>query len=136
MAIIYVPFREVYIRSFQDLSSSRSLNLVVDHKLISSFSSLNTTRPHNNVHLLQIHLRVKLIRQYPSRPTKSETVPLFVEQSHFLWNSSTFCGTVPQFVEQRPKNVEQLPKKWNRSCKRVSVQQIVDQKVKLSILNL
>ena len=27
------------------------------------------------------------------------------------WNSSTFYGTVPQFVEQRPKNVEQLPKK-------------------------
>ena len=44
-------------------------------------------------------------------------------------------GAVPQFVEQRPKNVEQLPKKWNRSCKRVSVQQIVEQKAKLNILN-
>ena len=32
------------------------------------------------------------------------------------WNSSTFCGTVPKFVEQRPNNVEQLPKKWNSSC--------------------
>ena len=59
-----------------------------------------------------------------------------VEQFHFLWNSSTFYGTVPQFVEQRPKNVEQLPKKWNRSCKRVSVQQIVEQKAKMNILNL
>ena len=27
------------------------------------------------------------------------------------WNSSTFCGTVSQFVEQRPNNVGQLPKK-------------------------
>ena len=31
------------------------------------------------------------------------------------------------FVEQRPKNVEQRPKKWNRSCKRISVPQIVTQ---------
>ena len=46
-----------------------------------------------------------------------------VEQFHFLWNSSTFYGTVPQFVEQRPKNVEQLPKKWNRSCNRASIPQ-------------
>ena len=72
--------------------------------------------------------------QHPRRPTQSGTVPLFVEQFHFLWNSSTFCGTVPQFVEQFhnlwnsvakmwnsiPK-VVQRPKKWNRSCKRVSV---------------
>ena len=27
------------------------------------------------------------------------------------WNSSSFYGTVPLFVEQRPKNVKQLPKK-------------------------
>ena len=27
------------------------------------------------------------------------------------WNSSTFCGTVPQFAEHLPKKVEQLPKK-------------------------
>ena len=39
------------------------------------------------------------------------------------WNSSTFYGTVPQFVEQRPKM-------WNRSCKRVSVPQIVEQRAK------
>ena len=59
-----------------------------------------------------------------------------VKQFHFLRNSSTICGTVPQFVEQRPKNVEQLPKKWNRSCKRVSVQQIVEEKAKMNISNL
>ena len=46
-------------------------------------------------------------RQYPRRPTQS--------------------GTVPHFVEQCPKNVEQLPKKWNRSRKRISVPQIVTQ---------
>ena len=52
-----------------------------------------------------------------------------VEQFYFLLNSSTFYGTVPQFVEQCPKNVEQLPKigtgpeirslfqnLWNSSC--------------------
>ena len=33
-----------------------------------------------------------------------------VEQFYFLLKSSTFYGTVPQFVEQRLKNVEQLPK--------------------------
>ena len=33
--------------------------------------------------------------QYPRRPTQSGTVPLFVEQFQFLWNSSTVCGTVP-----------------------------------------
>ena len=50
-----------------------------------------------------------------------------VEQFHFLWNSCTICGTVPQFVKQRLKNVKQLPKKWNRCWKRVAVQQIVEQ---------
>ena len=31
-----------------------------------------------------------------------------VEQFHFLWNSSTFYGTVSQFVEQRSKILDQL----------------------------
>ena len=33
--------------------------------------------------------------QYPRRPTQSGTVPLFVEQFHFLWNSSTIRGIGP-----------------------------------------
>ena len=32
------------------------------------------------------------------------------------------------------KNMEQLPKKWNWSCKQVSVPQIVEQRAKLNIL--
>ena len=59
-----------------------------------------------------------------------------MDQSHFLWNRPTLCGTVPQFLEQRLKNVEQLLKKWTRSCKQVSVPQIVDQRAKLNILNI
>ena len=43
-------------------------------------------------------------------------------------------GPVPKFVEQRPKNVEQLPKKWNRFCKRASVIQIVEQRVNIEHL--
>ena len=35
------------------------------------------------------------------------------------WNSSTFCGTVPQFLEL-------LPKKWNTCWKRVTVPEIVE----------
>ena len=37
------------------------------------------------------------------------------------WNNSTFCGTVSQFVEQRPKNVEEsgllFHELWNSSTK-------------------
>ena len=71
-------------------------------------------------------VRGETLQQSPAVSKKTDT----------KWNTSTFCGTVPQFVEQRPKIVEQLPKKWNRSCKRVKVQQIVEQKAKLNILNL
>ena len=42
-------------------------------------------------------------RQYPRRPTQSGTVPLFVEQFHNLWNSSTICGTASQKCGTAPK---------------------------------
>ena len=53
------------------------------------------------------HDNLSEIGQYPRRPTQS--------------------GIVPLFVEQRPKNVEHLPKKWNRCRKWVTVPQIVEQ---------
>ena len=51
--------------------------------------------------------------QYPRRPIQSGTFPLFVQQFNNLWNS--------------------VPKMWNRSCKRVSVPQIVEQRAKFNI---
>ena len=56
-----------------------------------------------------------------------------VKQFHFLRNSSTICGTVPQFVEQRPKKCGTAPHKVEQVPEQVSVQQIVDQKAKLNI---
>ena len=39
--------------------------------------------------------------------------PAVSKKTDTKWNSSTFCGTFPQFVEQRPK-------KWNRCWKRIT----------------
>ena len=63
-----------------------------------------------------------------------------MEQFHFLLNSSTKSGTVPQKVEQRSKNVEQPPKSgtgaeigallhelWNSSTIFGAVPQFVEQ---------
>ena len=47
--------------------------------------------------------------------TKTKKNAAVSKKTDTKWNSSTFCGTVPHFEEQCPKNVEQLPKKWNRS---------------------
>ena len=41
--------------------------------------------------------------------THSGTAPQNLEQFNTLCNSSTNCGTVPEKVEQNPKNVEQRP---------------------------
>ena len=50
------------------------------------------------------------------------------KNSETKWNSSTYNGKVPQLMEQRLKNVEQLPKKWkwNRCWKRVTVPKIAE----------
>ena len=54
---------------------------------------------------------------------------IFVEQFHFLWNSSTICGTASNKCGTAPQKVEHV------LFKRVSVQQIVEQNAKLNILN-
>ena len=52
-----------------------------------------------------------------------------VEQFHFMWNSSTICGTAAQKCGTAPQNVEQF------RCKQVLIPQIVKQRAELNILN-
>ena len=90
-------------KSCCDVSSIDSITASTTLPVFSLFSSTS--------------LKTNKFRQYPRRPTQSGTVPLFVEQFHFLWNSSTFCGTASQKCGTAPQ------KKWNRFCKRVSIQE-------------
>ena len=57
---------------------------------------------------LVIYSRLFFGGQYPRRPTQSGTVPLFVEQFHFLWKSSKICGTASQKCGTAPQKVEQV----------------------------
>ena len=51
--------------------------------------------------MLQARGRARGFRQYPRRPTQGGIVPLFMEQFHKKWNSSTICRTASREILQK-----------------------------------